>query len=97
MGLTLALFLITSKETNMTLYQVILNRVEANTPVFQTREEALALITRYSDYMKLRGCVVTHDNEDFFSAIWGGWSENKNTMWVREIQTGKIPETWMDF
>ena len=81
----------------MTLYQVILNRVEANSPVFQTREEALALIARYSNYMKLRGWEVIYDNEDFFSAIWGGWSANMNTMWIREIQTGKIPETWINF
>lgn len=81
----------------MTLYQVVLNKIDERSPIFQTREEAVSIVRNYANYMKRRGCDVVQDREDMFSAIWGGWSEHQNVMWIREIQIGKIPETWKFF
>ena len=81
----------------MNLYQVVLNKIDDRSPIFQTREEAQALVRKYATYMKRRGCQVIKEEPDHFSAIWGGWSEHQNIMWIREIQVGKIPDSWTDF
>ncbi len=81
----------------MQLYQVILNNLDERSPIFKTREEAVALIRGYANYMKRRGCQVVQESDERFQAIWGGWSEHQNTIWLREIQVGKVPETWKDF
>jgi hypothetical protein len=80
----------------MTLYQVVLNKVDDRTPIFQTRAEAVALIRKYATHMKNRGrCEIIEDQEDRFSAIWGGWEEKTSTMWIREVEAGKIPIGWV--
>ena len=81
----------------MTLYQVVLNKIDDRSPIFQNREEAIAMVRGYRNYMVRRGCDIVTDQEDKFSAIWGGWSEHQNTMWIREIKLGEIPGTWKDF
>jgi len=78
----------------MKLYQVVLNSVSYDSPIFTSLEEARKVISDYSKFMKKRGCGVVVDTPDKFSGIWGGWNSVCNTIWIKEIEDGKIPMSW---
>lgn len=79
----------------MTLYQVVLNKVDDRSPIFQTRAEAEVLVRKYANHVKNRArCEVIDDRADRFTAIWGGWQESETTMWIREVEVGKVPTVW---
>lgn len=78
----------------MKLYQVVLNSVSYDSPAFTSLEGARKVVADYSKFMKKRGCDVVVDTPDKFTGVWGGWNSTSNTIWIREIEDGKIPLSW---
>ena len=78
----------------MKLYQVVLNSVSHDSPIFSSLEGARKVVADYSKFMKKRGCDVVVDTPDKFTGVWGGWNSTSNTIWIKDIEDGKIPVSW---
>lgn len=77
-----------------TVYRVSINGNCADAPIFTTIEAAQKVIKAYRDYMVRRGCEITKDEPNTFSAVWGGWESHHNVITITEIELDKKPPTW---
>jgi uncharacterized phage-like protein YoqJ len=77
------------------VYQLILNKVNHDSPLFEKKEEAQKAFAKIRNFFlsKEQDVTVVCDEEDNFCIYWlGGWrGDGEYNLWIREIELGKLP------